>query len=143
MSGLLAVVLGSIKALVLLGIATGITLALKQRAARIRAVVWGTAIAGCLVIPLVAPLVPSWTIPVPAAIERIASRPEQPESVLATVKSARIDPTTAVIQLPEVAVARANDRGPDIDWMLLEVALAARGLPRPGRMPAPGQIALE
>ena len=64
MDTLLPLVLGSIKGLVLLSFTAGITLALKHRAARVRAVVWGTAIAGCLVIPLVAPLLPTWTFPV-------------------------------------------------------------------------------
>ena len=77
MDGLLLLVLGSIKALVLLSFTAGITLALKRRAARVRAVVWGTAIAGCLVIPLLAPLLPTWTFPVPAALERFTS-PAQP-----------------------------------------------------------------
>ena len=73
MDTLLPLVLGSIKALVLLALAAGITLALKQRAARVRAVVWGTAIAGCLVIPMLAPLLPTWTFPVPAALERFTT----------------------------------------------------------------------
>ena len=44
MDTLLPFVLGSIKALVLLALASGITLALRRRAARVRAVVWGTAL---------------------------------------------------------------------------------------------------
>ncbi len=70
MDTLLPLVLGSIKALVLLLVAPASALALQRRSARLRAVVWGIAIAGCLVIPLVAPLLPTWTFPVPAALER-------------------------------------------------------------------------
>ena len=73
MDTLLPFVLGSLKALVLLLVAFAVTIALKRRAARVRAVVLGTAIAGCLVIPLVAPLIPSWTFPVQKSRRR--SRP--------------------------------------------------------------------
>ena len=91
MDTLLPLALGSIKALVLLVLAFGITLALKQRAARLRAVVWGTAIAGCLVIPLVAPLLPAWTVPVPAALERYTSPTEPEVAVAVTLEPAHID----------------------------------------------------
>ena len=119
MDTLLPLVLGSIKALVLLALAAGITLALKQRAARVRAVVWGTAIAGCLVIPLVAPLLPMWTFPVPEALERFTTPAESKVTVGVTLESTQIDPTTTVVHMPEFVVARSTDRTINIDWTLV------------------------
>jgi beta-lactamase regulating signal transducer with metallopeptidase domain/predicted nucleic acid-binding Zn-ribbon protein len=119
MDTLLPLVLGSIKALVLLALAAGITLALKRRAARVRAVVWGTAIAGCLVIPMVAPLLPTWTFPVPAAFERFAPAAQPEVTVGVTLESTRIDPTTTVVHIPELTVDRSTDRTINIDWALV------------------------
>jgi beta-lactamase regulating signal transducer with metallopeptidase domain len=116
MEALLPLVLGSIKALVLLCVAAGITLALKHRAARVRAVVWGTAIAGCLVIPLVAPLRPTWTFPVPAALARFTTPPEPEVTVGVTLDSTRIDETTTVVHIPELTVDRSTDSAFKIDW---------------------------
>ena len=48
--------LGSLKALLMLLIAAGVALALRRRPARLRAVVWGTALVGSLLIPLAAAL---------------------------------------------------------------------------------------
>lgn len=73
MNPLLPLVLGSLKALLLVLVAAGVALALRERPARVRAVVWGTALAGCLVIPLVTPLLPSWSFPVPASIARFVT----------------------------------------------------------------------
>ena len=119
MDSLLPLVLGSIKALVLLSLAAGITLALKRRAARVRAVVWGTAIAGCLVIPLVAPLLPTWTFPVPAALERFTSPAEPEVTVGMTLESTRIDEMTTAVFLPELTVDSSADRAFNIDWTLV------------------------
>jgi beta-lactamase regulating signal transducer with metallopeptidase domain/predicted nucleic acid-binding Zn-ribbon protein len=61
---------GSIKALLLLVVASGAALALNRRPARLRAVVWSIALAGSLAIPLIAPLLPTWSVPMPAALAR-------------------------------------------------------------------------
>ena len=119
MDTLLPLILDSIKALVLLSLATGITLTLKHRAARVRAVVWGTAIAGCLVIPLVAPLLPMWTFPVPEALGRFTAPTESEVTVGVTLESTQIDPTTTVVHIPEFAVARSTVRAINIDWTLV------------------------
>jgi len=119
MDTLLPLVLGSIKGLVLLSFTAGISLALKHRAARVRAVVWGTAITGCLVIPLVAPLLPTWTFPVPAALERFTAPAESEVTVGVTLESIQIDPTTTAFHPPELTVARSADRGFYIDWTLV------------------------
>jgi beta-lactamase regulating signal transducer with metallopeptidase domain len=119
MDTLLPLVLGSIKGLVLLSFTAGISLALKHRAARVRAVVWGTAIAGCLVIPLVAPLLPTWTFPVPAALERFTAPAESEITVGMTLESIQVDEMTTAVRLPELTVDRSADRKINIDWTLV------------------------
>ncbi len=66
-------IIGSIKALLLLLVASGAALVLHRRSARLRAVVWSIALAGCLAIPLVAPLLPTWSVPMPAALARLTA----------------------------------------------------------------------
>jgi beta-lactamase regulating signal transducer with metallopeptidase domain len=119
MDTLMPLVLGSLKALILLTVAAGITLALRRRAARVRAVVWGTAIAGCLVIPLVAPLLPAWTFPVPEALERFIPAPEQEITAGMQLESTRVDASTAALRLPEATVTRSAQRGSDINWAIV------------------------
>ncbi len=82
MDTLLPFALGSIKALLLLVVATGAALALQRRSARLRAVVWSIALAGCLAIPLVAPLLPTWSVPVPAGLARFAASEEPAQRTL-------------------------------------------------------------
>jgi beta-lactamase regulating signal transducer with metallopeptidase domain/soluble cytochrome b562 len=127
METLLPLVLGSIKALVLLSFTAGIAFALKRRAARVRAVVWGTAIAGCLVIPLVAPLLPTWTFPVPAALERFTLPAEPEVTVGVTLESTRIDETTSVVSMPELTVDRSAGRAFKINWTLVVSGLWVLG----------------
>jgi len=127
MDTLLPFVLGSIKALVLLTVAAGITLALRRRTARVRAVVWGTAIAGCLAIPLAAPLLPSWTFPVPAALERFVPAPEADVTVAMTLDSVQVDAATTVVHLPEVTLNTTDRRGFRVNWTLVIGSLWAMG----------------
>jgi beta-lactamase regulating signal transducer with metallopeptidase domain/predicted nucleic acid-binding Zn-ribbon protein len=61
----LTLLVDSIKALLLLTVAAALARTLRGRPARIRAVVWGTALAGSLLIPAVAPLLPAWSLPLP------------------------------------------------------------------------------
>ena len=65
--------LGSLKALLMLIIAGGIALALKGRSARLRAVIWGTALVGSLLIPLAAMVVPSLPVVLPMEIPQITT----------------------------------------------------------------------
>ena len=60
--------LGSLKALLLLTVAAGISVALRRRPARLRAVIWGTALVGTLLIPVASVLVPAVPVAVPMAI---------------------------------------------------------------------------
>jgi len=73
MVALLPLILGSLKSLLLLVVAGGMTLALRGRPARLRAVVWATALAGSLLIPMVTPLVPTWSLPLPVSLVGITA----------------------------------------------------------------------
>ena len=68
MDPVLSLALGSLKALLLLIAAGGVSVALRGRPARLRAVVWGTALAGSLLIPIAATLLPAWSLPLPFAL---------------------------------------------------------------------------
>ncbi len=65
--------IGSLKALLMLVIAGGVALALKGRSARLRAVIWGTALVGSLLIPLAAMVVPSLPVVLPMEIPQIST----------------------------------------------------------------------
>jgi hypothetical protein len=112
-------VLGSLKALVLQLVAFAVTIALKHRAARVRAVFLGTAIAGCLVIPLVAPLLPSWTFPVPAALKRFVPDTAQEITVGISMNTRASVPSTAVVRLAGIDTVRSAASGPNVDWTTL------------------------
>jgi len=127
MDTLLPYVLGSIKTLVLLSVATVITLALRHRAARVRAVVWGTAIAGCLVIPLVAPLLPSWTFPVPAALEPLLPVPKQETTVAVTLESVQADAATTAVHVPQITIDIPEGSRINVNWNLVIGTLWALG----------------
>jgi len=73
--------LGSLKALIMLLIAAAIVLALRGRSARLRAVIWGTALVGSLVIPLAAPVVPALPVVLPMEIPKLASEHSRPMPV--------------------------------------------------------------
>ena len=62
---LIPLVLTSLKTLLLVVTAGVLATALRRRPARLRAVVWGTALVGTLIIPVIAPLLPSWSLPIP------------------------------------------------------------------------------
>jgi beta-lactamase regulating signal transducer with metallopeptidase domain/predicted nucleic acid-binding Zn-ribbon protein len=65
--------LGSLKAFLMLVIAGGIALTLKGRSARLRAVIWGTALVGSLLIPLAAMVVPPVPVVLPMEIPQIST----------------------------------------------------------------------
>jgi len=79
----LPMVLGSLKAMLLLMTAAGVTLALRGGPARMRAVVWATALAGSLLIPVVAPMLPSWTVPI--SLPSLSETPQPSTSVASTI----------------------------------------------------------
>jgi len=65
MSALFVAAFGSLKVLILLLAAWGLALALRGRPARLRAVVWATALVGSLLIPAIAAVVPSFFVELP------------------------------------------------------------------------------
>jgi beta-lactamase regulating signal transducer with metallopeptidase domain/predicted nucleic acid-binding Zn-ribbon protein len=79
-------VLGSVKALLLLAMAAAGAALLQRKPARLRVVVWATALAGTLLIPMVTPVLPRLELPVlpPATTEPLPD----PRAGLATVAGA-------------------------------------------------------
>jgi beta-lactamase regulating signal transducer with metallopeptidase domain/predicted nucleic acid-binding Zn-ribbon protein len=127
MQATLPLVLGSLKAFVLLAVAAAVTLALRQRPARVRAVVWATAISGCLLIPAVAPLLPAWSIPVPAGLARFATPAEQTVTVNLNLEETAIRTSAPVERPVAVTVAAPKRPLPRVDWKLVIGALWALG----------------
>jgi len=116
MNILLPLVLGSLKALLLVLVAAGVVLALRGRPARLHAVVWATALAGCLVIPLVAPLLPAWSLPVPASLARFVTPNETvTPSVVRMVEPRNNAEHTAILAL-ETAAVEPIGHSHRIDW---------------------------
>jgi len=83
MNAVAIVGLGSLKALLMLLVAAGIALTLRRGPARLRAVIWGTALVGSLLIPLAASVVPELPVVVPMVIPQLASEPPVPAPVAA------------------------------------------------------------
>jgi len=116
MNLLVPLVLGSFKALLLLLVATGVAVTMRRSSARLRAVVWGTALAGCIVIPLVAPLLPSWSLPVPAAVAQFVT----PKETTPTVDVRLVQPQVIVPHEAsrgrEIAAAEPVIRSRGVNW---------------------------
>jgi len=113
--------LGSIKALLMLLIAAGVALALRRRPARLRAVVWGTALVGSLLIPLAAALVPSLPVVLPMEIPRLAGEAPSPAPVAEIRDAVRDEPTAPVTSKVQTWRQSAAERwaAPSIDHVLL------------------------
>ncbi len=111
---------GSLKVLVLLVAAAGVTTALRKRSARLRVVVWSTALAGSLLIPLVAPILPPLSLPLPGGpwlLERTAAihPPVLPEPTLASSSSG---PDGAVtLSAPVSAIATTQRTAIRTSWL--------------------------
>ena len=97
--------LGSLKALLLLTVAAGISVALRRRPARLRAVVWGTALVGTLLIPVASVLVPAVPVVVPMAIPTPAD--SEPIAVATDV--------THRSQQPSESTGRVSPAPPSVD----------------------------
>lgn len=63
--------LGSLKALVLLATAAILARFLRQRPARLRALLWTAALAGALLIPIATPLLPTMELPIPTVFNNV------------------------------------------------------------------------
>jgi beta-lactamase regulating signal transducer with metallopeptidase domain/predicted nucleic acid-binding Zn-ribbon protein len=103
-----------LKALVLLGVAAGLSVVLRGRSARLRAVIWGTALVGSLLIPALSVVVPAMPIEVP-------------------VQLAGLSPETATRPEPVVEAARGRQWAPTTPDMTPRVthSSAGAGLPLP------------
>ena len=120
MDPIITLALGSLKALVLLAAALALTLALHRRPARLRAVVLGVALCGTLLIPVVAPLLPSWSLPLPvdlrgfakASPDEVAAPVPVPQSPGSTVSG------TSPRTFPEMTPAGSSAHAalPSISW---------------------------
>jgi beta-lactamase regulating signal transducer with metallopeptidase domain/archaellum component FlaC len=97
-------------------VAAGVALALRGRPARLRAVVWATALAGCLVIPLVAPLLPSWSLPVPASIARFVTPNEPVPPTVVRMTEPQINTGHTAILAHETAAVEPIGISHRIDW---------------------------
>ena len=127
MDMVLPFVLGSIKALLLLTAAACIALALRKRPARVRAVIWGMALAGCLVIPLAAPLLPSWSLPMPEAIARLTNSDEEVATVEVHLSQMEIGESSAVVHIPNLSIAEPVRHFPAVNWKAMLVTFWAAG----------------
>jgi len=127
MNLLLPLVLGSLKALLLLLAATGLAVTMRRSSARLRAVVWGTALVGCLLIPLVAPLLPSWSLPVPAGIARFVT----PNETAPTIDVRLVQPQVSVphesIRAREIAPVEPIIRSRSVNWTMVFLTAWAIG----------------
>ena len=127
MNPLLPLVLGSLKALLLVLVAAGVALALRERPARVRAVVWGTALSGCLVIPLVTPLLPSWSFPVPASIARFVSPNETVTPSVVRMAEPQINTEHTVIRARETTAVEPIVRTQNLNLTTVFLATWAIG----------------
>ena len=126
MDAALPLALGSIKALLLLAAAAVAALALRGRPARVRAVVWSTALAGSLLIPVVAPLMPPLSVPVPEAVARLTAEPDETATIAVNVIDSVRKPAIGALQIARIeATTASTSRTPD--WRLWMVAAWAVG----------------
>ena len=124
-AAMLPFVLGSIKALLLLTVASATVFALRKRSARLRAVVWSIGLVGCLAIPIVAPLLPAWSVPVPAGLAQLtpARNPVQ------QARSSHSPQVTSQHQLTAVNISsfETAERKDAVPWQYLVFATWALG----------------
>lgn len=93
MNAITIIGLGSLKALLMLLIAAGVALALRRRPARLRAVIWGTALVGSLLIPFAATVVPALPVVLPMEIPQLTG--ENPElAPVAEIQAAHREATS-------------------------------------------------
>ena len=108
-------VLGSVKALLLLAMAAAGAALLQRKPARLRVVVWATALAGTLLIPVVTPVLPRLELPVlpplevellPAARAHLSTASETIDSAPASPKSSADEALVPSSTAPATAALR-------------------------------------
>ena len=128
MDTMLPLILGSIKALVLLVIATGAAIVLHKRSARVRAVVWSIALAGCLAIPVLAPLVPAWSLPMPESLARFTISEEAPREITVGLTAEITEASPTEIRIPTFDVTRSDPAPATISWQTWALSIWALGV---------------
>jgi beta-lactamase regulating signal transducer with metallopeptidase domain/predicted nucleic acid-binding Zn-ribbon protein len=128
MDAALPLAYASVKALLLLAAAGGAALVLRKRPARLRAVVWATALAGCLLIPVLAPLVPAWSIPVPEPLAKLTASAE-PRPAVEIRNPVAVDArhTTSTRRMPLVENRNTTPPPSHVNWRLWLLSLWATG----------------
>nr|MCU0235066.1 M56 family metallopeptidase [Thermoanaerobaculales bacterium] len=135
MDATLPFVLGALKALVLLAAAALATLALRGRPARLRAVVWGTALLGSLLIPALEPLLPPLPVPLPEILEPSSNssvpalrvdHPSPAASTVATMPAASSTQTAGATAVLQAAPSRLPEPR-SIPWRPLAMGLWVLG----------------
>jgi len=127
----LTLLIDSTKALLLLAAAATLSRILRSRPARLRAVVWGTALAGSLLIPAVAPLLPVWAMPLPVALTEIGRAAESPPHPSVHAAATTVSASGITAPRDGIGVAARPPRRADVSWRhvllggwLLGVAIA-------------------
>jgi beta-lactamase regulating signal transducer with metallopeptidase domain/predicted nucleic acid-binding Zn-ribbon protein len=114
---LLSLLVAAIKAGLLLALAGGIAAALRRAPARMRHSIWTAALAGALLVPVIAPWVPDWSIAslsipqlsteMPSPVTRL-TRSHQPGRLGGSAEPASRTPMTAAPRPAEIDVAAAR-----------------------------------
>lgn len=126
MSTAAGVVLGCLKACLLLAAAFGVTLAMRRRPARLRAAVLATALIGAVLVPFVATVVPAVSIPLPAALAELAGPAENPTSIPAPARSS---PEHALpVAASPLPILEAETPVPRPWWIAVDLELAGIAL---------------
>lgn len=128
MDAVVPFVVGSIKALLLLVVASGAALALQRRSARLRAVVWSIALAGCLAIPVIAPVLPTWSVPLPAALARLtASKVPAPKPLPANMSDHVSQHQLTPVNFSHEETTQSAVRDAHVPWQSLILAVWVLG----------------
>ncbi|HSN54410.1 MAG TPA: M56 family metallopeptidase [Candidatus Sulfomarinibacteraceae bacterium] len=126
MSTAAGVVLGCLKACLLLAAAFGVTLAMRRRPARLRAAVLATALIGAVLVPFVATVVPAVSVPLPAALAELAGQAESPTSIAAPARSSPEHALPVAASPPPTLEAGIPARRPW--WTAVDLELAGIAL---------------
>jgi beta-lactamase regulating signal transducer with metallopeptidase domain/predicted nucleic acid-binding Zn-ribbon protein len=126
--------LASLKALLLLTAAAGISLTLRGRPARLRAVVWGTALVGSLLIPAASVVMPTVPVVVPIGMSAPTTSATVPGSTELSHRSqagsgsiGRVTPNATSIEPSRSSSWRAPDLGITVVALWAAVAFALFG----------------
>lgn len=123
--------LGVLKVLVLLSSAAVSARTLAKRPARLRAIVWATALAGTLIMPAVGPLLPKMELPMPAVFDTPVPTSSVPHRVTLPVQEAVFEHTTSPSPKSSTQRTALTTKGWRLTWpsgLLILWALGATAL---------------